>query len=41
MTPPPVTPVPLLDYPDASVTDYRFAISPGGTQVIFERSVEA
>jgi Tol biopolymer transport system component len=35
-----VSPVPLFDYPDLSVSDYRLAISPDGSQVIFERNVE-
>ncbi|WPP04145.1 hypothetical protein [Methylocella tundrae] len=39
MAPPPVTPVPLLNYPDASVSDYRFALNSEGDQIIFERSV--
>lgn len=34
-----VTPVPLLDYPDPSVSDYRFAISSDGSQLIFERTL--
>ena len=40
MAPPPVTPVPLLNYPDPSVSDYRLAISPDGTQIIFERTLQ-
>ncbi len=34
-----VTPVPLLDYPDPSVSDYRLAISSDGSQLIFERTL--
>jgi len=33
------TPVPLLDYPDPSVSDYRLAISQNGSQIIFERTL--